>query len=122
MNFFAIFSFTPSAGFTNTMDVVLVPGLAAFFGLMLYIGGVRSQATYDKPNKLWIAALVVMIFGAIKGLERTWWLKDLIYRQTIDSGKGLIAHYVSLGLPLVMIAAMLFHRMISQRAMANRVY
>jgi hypothetical protein len=84
---------------------MVMPFMAAFFGIMCYVAQVRYQITYDKtPNKIWAVAMWACLgYALLQGFSWISYLRDFTYLQTVINRKQLIAHYLALGVPALCI-------------------
>jgi hypothetical protein len=89
--------------------LLIVPGLAVFFGLLLQFLGWNLKRQ-GKSAVAWTGlSLLVLALGAYVGFKVMWNLFDpelgSFYRSTIWQRRILVMHYVAFGLPLICFLA-----------------
>ena len=106
----------------SAMDIVISSFLFAFFGIMMYIGSVRFELTYDKPAKWWRWSFAPLGVAVLLGIQKCVFLTSLFYANTVVSKKLLYSHYLSLLVPVLCVAAIFLHKWLKQRTEQRRVY
>ncbi len=91
------------------LDVAVVPGLALFFGLLIFGLGARVEATGGRARWKWLG-FAVLLLGLYNGLEYFWnfvgtSLDASLYRSVVTGRKMLVAHLFAFFGPLLGIAA-----------------
>ncbi len=88
-------------------DVLLLPGILLLFGVVVYgaglANGIRDQTA---PKYRWAGVVLVafaMVIGALTVSHLYGPLAEF-YRAMIGNRKVLLAHYVALGVPFVVLA------------------
>ena len=95
----------------NWYELLIMPALAVFFGLLLrFLGWNQSRQGKKSPTWTWMA-VAVLALGAYVVFKVMWHLFDpelsAFYRNTIWSGKVLASHYLAFGLPVLALIAVL---------------
>lgn len=98
---------------SSPLDVVILPGLAVFFGMLLYGLALRQELLGNRVRWKWLP-IAVLALGAIAGFGPFWNYigssSDAeLYRGSIPGRKMLIAHYSAFLLPLLCIAGTLLY-------------
>ncbi len=100
-------------------DLLIVPGLAVFFGLLIrFLGWNRHRM--GKSSKTWTwFAIAVLTLGAYVGFKAMWNLFDpdlaAFYRATIWQRRVLVSHYIGFGLPLLALIGVLVWNLTEKR-------
>jgi hypothetical protein len=92
-------------------DLLIVPGLAVFFGLLLrFLAWNRDRMGKRSVAWTWFA-IAVLCVGAYVGFRAMWNLYDpdlsAFYRATIWHRKVLFSHYIGFGLPILALIGVL---------------
>lgn len=99
------------------------PLLFAFFGLMMFIGSVRYEMSYDKPAKWWKWSFAPLGLALVLGIQRfSFMFTSLIYANTVNSKKEMIAHWLGWLLPAICIAGIFVYNFMRSRSESRRVY
>ncbi len=100
-------------------DLLIVPGLAVFFGLLIrFLGWNRDRM--GKRSKTWSwLAVVVLTLGAYVGFKAMWNLYDpdlaAFYKATIWSRLVLFSHYAAFALPALALIAVVIWNLTEKR-------
>ncbi|MEZ0326031.1 MAG: hypothetical protein ACAH95_08990 [Fimbriimonas sp.] len=100
-------------------DLLIVPGLAVFFGLLIrFLGWNREKM--GKPSTTWSwFAIAVLALGAFVGFKAMWNLFDpdlaAFYRATIWQRRVLVSHYLAFGLPFIALLIVIGWNMTEKR-------
>ncbi len=122
MSFFNPDIQSPTGSPHSMIDIMIGPLLLVFFGLMLFIGSIRYEMTYDKVAKWWKWSFLPLGLALVLGIQRFTFIFSLFYAQTINSKKELIAHWMGWILPLLSIVGVLVYNHMRNRADSRRVY
>lgn len=106
----------------SVVDLIVAPLLFAFFGIMIFIGAVRFEATYDKEAKWWKTCFIPLGLALLLGLQKVIFLTDYGYRQTVVTRKLYFGHYGAFVIPVVCIVAILLYQRLQKAAHSRRVY
>jgi hypothetical protein len=87
------------------VDVVILPGIAVFFGMLFYSLGFREMAS-PKLNAWRVAGIVVLFLGALAGFGPFWSYIGLgvdgeLYRGAVIGRKMMLAHLGAFGVPAI---------------------
>lgn len=104
------------------MDVVIVSFLFAFFGIMMFIGSVRYEMTYDKVANWWKWSFAPLAIGVLLGIQKLSFLTSFAYANTVVSRKLLYSHYLAFLIPALCIAGIFLYRWLKLRGEGRRVY
>lgn len=107
---------------TSFVDIIISSLLFAFFGMMMYIGSIRYASTYGKEAKWWKLCFIPLGIAVLLGLQKVAFLSSIAYRQTVLSNKALYGHYITLIVPVLCIAAIIFFNYRKKNQEARRVY
>ncbi len=89
---------------------------------MMFIGSVRYESTYAKEAKWWKLCFVPLGIAVLLGLQKVSFLRSIAYSQTVLSKKALYGHYITLIVPILCIAAIIFYVHRKKNLEARRVY
>lgn len=104
------------------MDIMISSFLFAFFGVMMFIGAVRYEMTYDKQAKWWKWCFLPLAVSLLFGIQKMVFLTNYAYLQTVNSRKALLGHYFSIIIPVLCIAGILLYNYLKKRNEERRVY
>jgi hypothetical protein len=123
LSFFDAGVSSPMGSPQNWTDIVVSPFLFAFFGVMIYIGSVRYEQTYDKNATWWKWCFAPMAVALLLGLQRlSFYVFDFAYLQTVVTNKQKYAHFLGLIVPLLCVVSIFLYRWLKQRNHGRRVY
>ena len=103
----------------SLLDLMIVPLLALFFGvLMRFVGWNRHRM--GKKSAAWnVLAVVVLGLGVYAGAKTVWNLYDpelgSLYRETIWQRRILYAHYAALALPMLALIGVLLWNLFERK-------
>ena len=106
----------------SVSDIVISSFIFAFFGVMMFIGSVRYEMTYDKEAKWWKWCFLLIGIGVLFGIQRIAFLTNFLYVNTVISKKLLYAHYLSLIVPILCGASIFLYKWRKQQTEEKRVY
>lgn len=106
----------------SAMDIVISSLLFAFFGVMMFIGSVRYELSYNKEAKWWKWCFAPLAIATIFGIQRMAFLTNFAYANTVISRKLLYAHWLSLLIPVLCIASIILYQWLKVRNEGRRVY
>jgi hypothetical protein len=103
----------------NFYDLLIVPMLAVFFGLLVRFLGWNKHRMGQKSATWNIIAVIVLSIGVYAGARTVWNLYDpelgSFYRETIWQRRMLYSHYAALLLPLLALVGVLVWNLIERR-------
>lgn len=106
----------------SAMDIVISSFLFAFFGVMMFIGAVRYELTYDKVATWWKWSFVPLAIAIILGLQKVVFTFNFLYANTIISKKLLWSHWLSLLVPVFAVVSIFVYKWLKERNEGRRVY
>jgi hypothetical protein len=104
------------------MDILISPLLFAFFGVMMFIGAIRYEQSYDKVATWWKWSFAPIAVAVLLGLQRVAFLTSFAYINTVITRKLLWSHWVSLFLPILCVASIILYRWMKTKNEDRRVY
>ena len=104
------------------LDIMIGSLVFAFFGVMMFIGAMRFQMTYDKEAKWWKWCFAPLGVSLIFGLQKVVFLTNYAYLQTVNTRKALFGHYLSFIIPVICVVAILLYNFLKKRGEERRVY
>lgn len=103
-------------------DIVVTSLIFAFFGIIMYIGSVRYELSYDKAAKWWWSCFAPLGIAVLLGAQRMAFLTNYAYINTVVTRKLMISHWASILVPVLCIAIILLHRRKIRQSESRRVY
>lgn len=100
---------------SSWVEVVILPALAVFFGVLLYGLALRLEATGERVRWKWLP-LGVLFVGVLAGFAPFWAyvgpsVESEIYRGSIPGRKMLAAHWAAFLGPLLCLVAILVYEL-----------
>ena len=97
------------------LEIVILPALAVFFGLVLYCLALRAERLEDRVRWKWVPVIILAI-GAFAAFGPFWsyvgpGVDSEIYRGMIPGRKMLTAHVAAFAGPVLSIAGILFYEL-----------
>ena len=122
LSFFNAEQSSPFGSPQSAMDIVISSFIFAFFGVMMFIGAIRFELTYDKVATWWKWCFLPLGIGVLLGIQKVAFLTSYGYINTVITKKLLWSHYLALMVPVLCIAAILLYKWLKQRNEERRVY
>lgn len=90
-------------------DILLLPAILMFFGVFVYgVALGNGLREYRLPRYRW-AGLAILLVALLMGARYVYFLYEPgnspFYRAQLSGKKVVLAHYVALALPLLLVAA-----------------
>lgn len=115
--------FSPDSGSPeSTLEIMMVPLLWLFIGFFAYVGSNRYLEAEGKRPKWMPVIYVCFFFALLFGLQKVMYTRDLLYAQTLVSGKIRYAHYLSFIFPLLTAAGIGVREFARKRTDSERLY
>jgi hypothetical protein len=118
MGFFTAESAAPE----SVLDVLIGSWIFMFFGVMVFIGAMRSEETYGKPAKWWPLCFILIGIGIIMGLQKVISIRDTAYAATVFSRKITIAHYLAFFVPVLSVGLIFLYKNIRDKRQSQKIY
>lgn len=115
--------FNPEIGAPESaLEVLMAPLLFLVFGILAYSASNRYLEQEGKRPK-WMP-LVYVAFGLalLFGLQKYMFTREILYANTLTTGKVRYAHHLGLLLPLVTTVGIGIREFLRKRANAERLY
>jgi hypothetical protein len=100
----------------------MVPMMLLVLGVFLYSAASRYIEAEGKPPKwmkvIWVALGLSVLFG----LQRFMFTKDILYAQTLVTGRIRYSHHAGLILPLIVTIGIGIREYVRKRADSERLY
>ena len=103
-------------------DIIITSLLFAFFGVMMFIGAIRYEMTYDKVATWWKWSFAPLAVAAVLGLQRVVFLFNFGYANTVINRKLQYCHWLALIIPLMCICSIILYKWLKHRNQERRVY
>jgi hypothetical protein len=115
--------FNPETGSPESaLEIMMIPLLFLVFGVIAYSASNRYLESEGKRPKWMPVIYVAFGFALLFGLQRLMFTRDLLYANTLVTGKIRYAHYIAFGLPFLTAVGIGIREFIRKRAQAERLY
>ena len=118
MNFFSPESEAP----TSAIEIVMVPFFFLILGIFVYTAANRFRDNEGKNPKwlpvVWVSLGLAILFG----LQRYAYMSDILYAQTLVTGRIRYSHHAGLFLPLLTTIIIVIREVVRKRNEAERLY
>ncbi|MBI1333966.1 MAG: hypothetical protein GC165_13925 [Armatimonadetes bacterium] len=122
MDFFNPDISSPTGSPQGMMEILIVPLIFSFFGVMMFIGAYRYEANYDKEAKWWKWCFAPLGIAILLGIQRVSFLRSFAYVETVLSRKALWSHYAALIIPILCTVGVALYKVRKKRQEERRVY
>jgi hypothetical protein len=122
LSFFNAEQSSPFGSPQSAMDIVISSFIFAFFGVMMFIGSVRYEQTYDKAATWWKWSFLPIGIGILLGIQKVAFLTSYGYVNTVLTKKLLWSHYLALIIPVLCVVSIILYKRMKQRTEERRVY
>ena len=115
--------FNPESGSPESaLEIMMIPLLFLVFGVIAYSASNRYLESEGKRPKWMPVVYVAFGFALLFGLQRYMFTREILYANTLITGKIRYAHYLALGLPLVTTIGIGIREFVRKRTNAERLY
>ena len=115
--------FNPESGSPESaLEIMMIPLLFLVFGVIAYSAANRYLESEGKRPK-WMPVIYISFgFALLFGLQRFMFTQDILYANTLVTGKIRYSHHVALGLPLLTIIGIGIREFVRKRTQSERLY
>ncbi|MDH4387847.1 MAG: hypothetical protein QE269_03890 [Fimbriimonas sp.] len=115
--------FSPESGSPESaLEIMMIPLLFLAFGVIAYSASNRYLESEGKRPKWMPIVYVAFGFALLFGMQRFMFTRDILYANTLVTGKIRYSHYIALGLPLLTTIGIGIREFMRKRTDAERLY
>ena len=118
MGFFSPDSEAPG----SAIEVMMVPMFFLVIGIFLYAAANRYLEAEGKFPKWFPGVWVFLGFAVLFGLQRYIFTFDILYVQTLVTGRIRYSHYAGFFIPLLVTLGIIIREIVRKRTDSERLY